>query len=40
MNLMTIMYIAIQEALNDPEDMSASYDKLRKLVLNMVCDGS
>ena len=29
MNLMTIMYIAIQETLNDPEDMSSSYGKLR-----------
>jgi len=29
MNLMTIMYIAIQEALSDPEDMSSSYNKLR-----------
>lgn len=28
MNLMTIMYIAIQETLNDPEDMSACYGKL------------
>lgn len=29
MNLMTIMYIAIQETLSDPEDMSSSYGKLR-----------
>ena len=29
MNLMTIMYIAIQETLNDPEDMSHSYKTLR-----------
>ena len=29
MNLMTIMYIAIQETLSDPEDMSSSYRKLR-----------
>lgn len=26
---MTIMYIAIQETLNDPEDMAATYNKLR-----------
>lgn len=30
MNLMTIMYITLQETLNDPEDMSSSYRKLRK----------
>jgi hypothetical protein len=30
MNLMTIMYIAIQETLNDPEDMSSSYKALCK----------
>lgn len=30
MNLMTIMYIAIQETLNDPDDMSSTYAKLRK----------
>lgn len=29
MNLMTIMYIAIQETLNDPEDMASTYGKLR-----------
>lgn len=29
MNLMTIMYIVIQETLNDPEDMSSTYGKLR-----------
>lgn len=29
MNLMTIMYIAIQETLNDPEDMAFTYGKLR-----------
>lgn len=29
-NLMTIMYIAIQETLSDPEDMSSSYAKLRR----------
>ncbi len=28
MNLMTIMYIAIQETLNDPEDMSSTHSKL------------
>lgn len=27
-NLMTIMYIAIQETLNDPGDMSSTYGKL------------
>lgn len=32
MNLMTIMYITLQEALNDPEDMSSSYGKLRKFM--------
>ncbi|KAJ3473552.1 hypothetical protein NLG97_g10247 [Lecanicillium saksenae] len=31
MNLMTIMYIALQEVLSDPEDMSASYGKLLEL---------
>ena len=30
MNLMTIMYIVLQEALQDPEDMASPYDKLRK----------
>lgn len=29
MNLMTILYIAIQETLNDPEDMASTYKKLR-----------
>lgn len=29
MNLMTIMYIAIQETLNDPDDMTSTYGKLR-----------
>lgn len=29
MNLLTIMYIVVQEALNDPEDMSQTYSKLR-----------
>lgn len=33
MNLMTIVYIAVQEALNDPEDMASSYGKLRTLAL-------
>lgn len=31
MNLMTILYIALQEVLSDPEDMSASYGKLLEL---------
>ncbi len=31
MHLMTIMYIALQEVLSDPEDMSASYGKLLEL---------
>ncbi|KAM3510641.1 hypothetical protein MY11210_005726 [Beauveria gryllotalpidicola] len=31
MNLMTIMYIALQEVLSDPEDMAASYGKLLEL---------
>lgn len=30
MNLMTIMYISVQETLNDPDDMSSVYGKLRK----------
>ena len=30
MNLMTIMYISIQETLNDPDDMSTVYGKLRE----------
>lgn len=34
LNLMTIMYIAIQETLNDPEDMSSAYQKLR---MSMIC---
>lgn len=29
MNLMTIMYIVMQEALQDPEDMASCYEKLR-----------
>ncbi|KAL3957740.1 hypothetical protein ACCO45_008318 [Purpureocillium lilacinum] len=36
MNLMTIMYIAIQEALSDPEDMSSSYNKLLELNPSLV----
>jgi hypothetical protein len=28
MNLMTIMYIVVQETLNDPEDMFSSYERL------------
>lgn len=28
-NLLTIMYIAVQETLNDPEEMSPTYGKLR-----------
>ena len=29
LNLMTVLYVAIQETLNDPEDMSSTYQKLR-----------
>lgn len=29
MNLMTIMYISVQETLNDPDGMSLTYEKLR-----------
>lgn len=29
MNLLTIMYIVVQETLNDPEDMSSTQAKLR-----------
>ncbi|KPM35196.1 hypothetical protein AK830_g11386 [Neonectria ditissima] len=36
MNLMTIMYIAIQETLNDPEDMSSTYGKLLELNPSLV----
>lgn len=36
MNLMTIMYVAVQETLNDPEDMSSTYGKLCKFVLRLV----
>ncbi|ODA84050.1 hypothetical protein RJ55_02568 [Drechmeria coniospora] len=36
MNLMTIMYIAIQEALNDPEDPSSAYGKLLELNPSLV----
>lgn len=32
LNLMTIMYIAIQETLNDPDDMSPTYGKLCRSV--------
>jgi hypothetical protein len=35
MSLMTIMYIAIQETLNDPEDMASTYGKLCKLFLDL-----
>ncbi|KJZ80566.1 hypothetical protein HIM_00416 [Hirsutella minnesotensis 3608] len=36
MNLMTIMYITIQETLNDPDDMSLSYGKLLELNPSLV----
>ncbi|KAM4056113.1 hypothetical protein HRG_003035 [Hirsutella rhossiliensis] len=36
MNLMTIMYITIQETLNDPDDMSSSYGKLLELNPSLV----
>ncbi|OAQ63390.1 pheromone-dependent cell cycle arrest protein Far11 [Pochonia chlamydosporia 170] len=36
MNLMTIMYIAIQETLNDPEDMASSYRALLELNPSLV----
>lgn len=36
MNLMTIMYVAVQETLNDPEDMSSTYGKLCKLFLRLL----
>ncbi|KAH6892122.1 hypothetical protein B0T10DRAFT_483065 [Thelonectria olida] len=36
MNLMTIMYIAVQETLNDPEDMSSTYGKLLELNPSLV----
>ncbi|KND93949.1 Striatin-interacting protein 1 [Tolypocladium ophioglossoides CBS 100239] len=36
MNLMTIMYIVIQETLSDPEDMSSSYGKLLDLNPSLV----
>uniref|UniRef100_A0A0D2XCL9 Far11/STRP N-terminal domain-containing protein n=1 Tax=Fusarium oxysporum (strain Fo5176) TaxID=660025 RepID=A0A0D2XCL9_FUSOF len=36
MNLMTIMYVAVQETLNDPEDMSSTYGKLLGLNPSMV----
>lgn len=37
MNLMTIMYIVIQETLNDPEDMASTYGKLRESVPGIIC---
>ncbi|CAJ0554177.1 Ff.00g126890.m01.CDS01 [Fusarium sp. VM40] len=36
MNLMTIMYVVVQETLNDPEDMSSSYGKLLELNPSLV----
>ncbi|KAH7264039.1 hypothetical protein B0J15DRAFT_489801 [Fusarium solani] len=36
MNLMTIMYIAIQETLSDPEDMSSTHGKLLELKPSLV----
>ncbi|KAF5000944.1 hypothetical protein FDECE_11101 [Fusarium decemcellulare] len=36
MNLMTIMFIAVQETLNDPEDMSSTYGKLLELNPSLV----
>ncbi|KAM5342593.1 hypothetical protein ACJ41O_013559 [Fusarium nematophilum] len=36
MNLMTIMYVAVQEALSDPEDMSSTYGKLLELNPSLV----
>ncbi|KEY69794.1 hypothetical protein S7711_03772 [Stachybotrys chartarum IBT 7711] len=36
LNLMTIMYIAIQETLNDPDDMSSTYGKLLELNPSLV----
>jgi hypothetical protein len=38
LNLMTIMYIAIQETLNDPEDMASTYGKLCGFPLEFVFD--
>jgi hypothetical protein len=38
MNLMTIMYVVVQETLNDPEDMSSSYGKLCEFVLHLVSE--
>jgi len=38
LNLMTIMYIAIQETLNDPEDMASTYGKLREFPLEFAFD--
>lgn len=40
MSLMTIMYIAIQETLNDPEDMASTYGKLCEFVPGFIGDGS
>lgn len=37
MNLMTIMYIAIQETLSDPEDMSSTQGKLCEFAIH-ICD--
>ncbi|KAL7903563.1 hypothetical protein HDV63DRAFT_412413 [Trichoderma sp. SZMC 28014] len=36
MNLLTIMYIAVQETLNDPEEMSPTYGKLLELNPSLV----
>ncbi|KAF4978117.1 hypothetical protein FZEAL_5449 [Fusarium zealandicum] len=36
MNLMTIMYVAVQETLNDREDMSSTYGKLLELNPSLV----
>ncbi|KAI9158689.1 Striatin-interacting protein [Paramyrothecium foliicola] len=36
LNLMTIIYIAIQETLNDPEEMSSTYGKLLELNPSLV----
>lgn len=35
MNLMTIMYIAIQETLSDPEDMSSTHGKLCEFIIGI-----
>lgn len=40
MNLLTIMYIAVQETLNDPEEMSPTYGKLRMHTPHVsICSG-